>query len=190
MKNFLRSTMCAIVLFTIGCTTTPTKQLPQGTWAESAFVMEHITEAMLAANPGPICPRYAAIDRLHFWDVFIKAIVSAESSFNPESYMTENQGIDRVTGSLTKSEGYLHLSYKDTIHQYYKDLPAVQEISWPKRNIRDPHINLAAGLAIMDERIRRTGVDVTNALGPYWSTVAKWPQKLGANLKAWIPECY
>lgn len=189
----LKSAACLIVLFTIGCTSTlPKPDRPAGSWAESDFVMERITQAMLDSKPGVLCPAYSNVSHMKFWDVLVKAMVGAESGFKPDSWMREAQGIDPVTGEITKSEGYLQLSYKDTVHQYYRVLPAVQQISWEKKNIRDPHVNLAAGLAIMDERIRRTGPDVITALGPYWSVIqeGKWQAKLLPNLQSWMKECF
>lgn len=193
----MRSFRILIVLLAVGivlwkCTTTPTKapSLPPS-WAESEFVRAHITTAMLNSSPGALCPHYSAVDHLKAWDLIIRAIVEKESNYQPrEQFREPNGGIDKVTGRPVMSEGYLQLSYQDTLHSIYRSLPAVQAISWEKKNLTDPQINLAAGLAIMDARIQRSGPDVVTALAPYWSTVREYQTKLLPNLKKWIPECF
>lgn len=173
------------------CTSTPKAPDVPLSWAESQFVQDRITTRMLEASPGPLCPRYGSVQKLKAWDAIMKAIVAAESNFKPNStYHEKTQGIDKVTGKPVLSEGYLQLSYQDTLHQYYRELPAVKEISYAKKNLQDPHVNLSAGIAIMDDRIRRSGPDVVKALAPYWSTVREYPVKLLPNLKKYIPECF
>lgn len=184
----------------VGCTSQQPAQeqpaqpvpAPGPGWAYDSFVRDHITLRMMDAKPGPLCPKFdSLVDQKLFWVKFVQAVAKAESNYNPASvYVEKTQGKDPVTGAQTTSEGLLQLSYKDTIHTYYRNLPAVQEISWPKRNIQDPFINLAAGMAIMDDRIARAGPDIVEALGPYWSTVREYRVKILPTLHTLIPACF
>lgn len=194
--TILAAAVCVIVG---GCTSTPPapeqpQQIPAPGpgWAYDQFVRDHITLRMLEAKPAGLCPKYDELaDQKIFWVKFVQAVAKAESNYNPASvYVEKTQGKDPVTGAQTTSEGLLQLSYKDTIHTYYRNLPAVQEISWAKKNLQDPFINLAAGMAIMDDRIHRAGPDVVSALAPYWSTVREYRVKILPTLKTLLPACF
>lgn len=192
----ISAALCVIIG---ACTSQPPKQEAptqpppvENGWVWDGFVKDHITLRMMDAKPGPLCPKYDTLpDQKLFWMRFVQAVVRAESAYNPAAvYVEMSQGKDPVTGQQSKSEGLLQLSYKDTIHTYYRQLPPVQEISWAKKNLQDPLINLGAGMAIMDDRLHRAGPDVIAALAPYWSTVRDNKAKIIPSLKEWIPSCF
>jgi len=200
--------LALLAIFTVtalhGCTTAPSSPPAQeqkeeppsdpGSWKYAYLVQDAITDRMLHwSGWARACPKFEDMEyaeRKTALIAILGGIAQAESGqkLAPKPYREPNQGVDKVTGLPTYSEGLYQLSYKDAVHVHYKAIPICASISYPKKNITDGRINAGCAVAIMDNIISRGG-DVK----AYWSSFN--PDRPGfkttvATTKKIYPECF
>ena len=154
-------------------------------WAYDDFVATHVTDAMLAANAGALCPNYSKVDHKAFWVAMVRATAYYESGYHVDQDYTES--FPDTNGNKQISSGLLQLSLDDS-----KNYPTP---SCKKMNttaiIHTAEPNLACGIEIMDYRIKKypgQAIGPKPVLGSYWSTIRD--AKILPMLKADIPECF
>lgn len=167
-------------------------------WPFQTTAEKYVTSRLLAASPGAFCPQMSrpGMDRAKVLQGLLGAIAWTESSWqqHPNPYLEKTQGVDKVTGLPTYSQGVFQLSYQDATNVNYRGLAHCKLISYPTRNIEDLDINIGCALEIMDNLAgREPGLDLSTKLKPYWSSVN--PARPGyqttlAKMKKLMPECF
>lgn len=165
-----------------------------------SFVQDQLTGSpLLQANLSGLCK--TKIDPRRFWGGLVRSLVYGESyewrkskplygKVDPACVYTENFK-DGLTGELAQSVGLLQLSVGDKLG--YKT-PNCQSIT--NQSLKEPTTNLACGLEIMVQLIKKYGDGPTlqSSLGRYWSTIRKVgsdgkPGRSWERLKVELPEC-
>lgn len=135
----------------------------------------------IIADYMPVCVNLLAFNpSLSFWQSVFKGMITSESSWDRystyyEEKLADKNGNDKATGMRYLSEGYLQLSYSDTIYYPFAchfDIAAdkAKKEKDPSKTIFDIRKNIECGMYILDQLVKVKGTYLFNA-GHYWAVL-------------------